>query len=311
MIRYVIAMGLFFEESYEEVMRRLVGSLKRLGSWADDWQVPTGSAICQARQRLGVAPLKELFDRAAVLVAELGTKGAWLARRRLVAIDGTSFNVADSRANEAHFGSVGSGPKASAFPKLTVMALAECGSHAIVGAVLGTARTGERTLAAGLDWHGVRGVRDRRLRASDHRLARRPTDEHGAGPRRAGAGDLHPRPAGHHRPVRAGGAQRRRLSIYTSISFTARLVEAGVDPSVGSVGDALDNALAETTVGSFKNELIRRQGPWRDVDHVEVEPLNWIDWFNNQRPYEYLDDLTPVAAEHLHYAHRSTPAAVG
>jgi len=100
-------------------------------------------------------------------------------------------------------------------------------------------------------------------------------------------------------------------SQYTSIAFTTRLVEAGVDPSVGSVGDALDNALAETTVGSFKNELIRRQGPWRDVDHVEVETLNWVDWFNNQRPHEYLDDLTPVAAEQLHYAHRHAPAVVG
>jgi hypothetical protein len=78
MIRYVIAMGLFFEEPYEEVMRRLVGSLKRLGSWVDDWQMPTSSAICQARKRLGVAPLKELFDRAAVPVATPGTKGAWL-----------------------------------------------------------------------------------------------------------------------------------------------------------------------------------------------------------------------------------------
>jgi hypothetical protein len=150
MIRYVIAMGLFFEESYEEVMRRLVGSLKRLGSWVDDWQVPTGSAICQARQRLGVAPLKELFDRAAVPVAELGTKGAWLARRRVMAIDGTSFDVADSDANRKYFGRIGSGPKASAFPKLQVMALCECGSHAVTGASFGSARTGERTLAAEL-----------------------------------------------------------------------------------------------------------------------------------------------------------------
>ena len=109
MIRYVIAMGLYFEESYEEVMRRLVGSLRKLGSWVDDWQVPTGSAICQARKRLGAAPLKELFDRAAVPVAHSGTKGAWLARRRLMAIDGTSFDVADSDANKAHFGRVGSG----------------------------------------------------------------------------------------------------------------------------------------------------------------------------------------------------------
>lgn len=150
MIRYVIAMGLYCEESYEEVMHRLVGNLKKLGSWVDDWQVPTASAICQARQRLGAAPLAELFDRAAVPMAERGTKGAWLAGRRLMAIDCTSFDVADSEANEEHFGRVGSGPKASAFPKLQVMALCECGSHAVTGAVLGSARTGERSLAADL-----------------------------------------------------------------------------------------------------------------------------------------------------------------
>jgi hypothetical protein len=65
MIRYVIAMGLFFEESYDEVMRRLVGNLRKLGSWIDDWQVPTASAISQARQRLGVAPVRALFERTA------------------------------------------------------------------------------------------------------------------------------------------------------------------------------------------------------------------------------------------------------
>src|SRR6266540_3700253 len=116
MIRYVIAMGLFFDESYEEVMRRLVGSLRKMGSWVDDWQVPTAAAICQVRKRLGVAPIKELFDRAAVPVAGPGSKGAWLARRRLMAIDGTSFDVSDSDANVEHFGRMGSGPKASRFP---------------------------------------------------------------------------------------------------------------------------------------------------------------------------------------------------
>ena len=100
-------------------------------------------------------------------------------------------------------------------------------------------------------------------------------------------------------------------SQYTSVAFTTRLLEAGVDPSVGSVGDALDNALAETTVGSFKNELIRRNGPWHDVDHVEIETLGWVHWFNTERPHEYLYDLTPAAAEDLHYAHRTTPATVG
>jgi len=77
-------------------------------------------------------------------------------------------------------------------------------------------------------------------------------------------------------------------SQYVSIAVTQRLIDEGIDPSVGSVGDAYDNALAETTVGSFKNELIRRQGPWRDVDHVEVQTLQWVHWFNTERPHEYL-----------------------
>lgn len=150
MIRYVIAMGLFFAESYDEVMRRLVGNLRKLGSWVDDWQVPSKSAITQARQRLGPQPVKALFKRACVPLATPATKGAWLAGRRLMAIDATSFDVADTPDNAEKFGKAGSGPKASAYPKLHVAALAECGSHAIVGAVLGSVRTGERTLAADL-----------------------------------------------------------------------------------------------------------------------------------------------------------------
>jgi putative transposase len=93
-------------------------------------------------------------------------------------------------------------------------------------------------------------------------------------------------------------------SQYTSVALTSRLIEEGIDPSVGSVGDALDNAMAETTVGSFKNELIRRQGPWRDVDHVELATAEWVEWFNTERPHNELDDFTPEAVERLHYAHR-------
>lgn len=92
-------------------------------------------------------------------------------------------------------------------------------------------------------------------------------------------------------------------SQYTSVALTSRLLEEGIDPSVGSVGDALDNAMAETTVGSFKNELIRRQGPWRDVDHVELATAEWVTWFNTERPHNELDDFTPEAVERLHYAH--------
>ncbi|WP_405104038.1 IS4 family transposase [Micromonospora sp. NBC_01412] len=150
MIRYVIAMGLYAQESAEEVMRRLVGGLRAMGSWSDDWEVPTGSAISQARRRLGVAPVRELFDRAAVPVAGSGTKGAWLARRRLMAIDGTSFDVADTSANVERFGRMGSGPAASAYPKVQVTAVVECGSRAVIGAVIGACSTGERTQAADL-----------------------------------------------------------------------------------------------------------------------------------------------------------------
>ncbi|MCB0913830.1 MAG: IS3 family transposase, partial [Propionibacteriaceae bacterium] len=91
-------------------------------------------------------------------------------------------------------------------------------------------------------------------------------------------------------------------SQYTSVALTSRLVEEGIDPSVGSVGDALDNAMAETTVGSFKTELIRRQGPWRDVDQVELATAEWVEWFNTERPHNELDDFTPAEVERLHYA---------
>ena len=89
---------------------------------------------------------------------------------------------------------------------------------------------------------------------------------------------------------------------YTSVALTHRLTDEGIDPSVGSVGDALDNAMAETTVGSFKNELIRRQGHWRDADHVEVGTSEWVAWLSTESPHEHLDDLTPETVEQLHYA---------
>ena len=95
-------------------------------------------------------------------------------------------------------------------------------------------------------------------------------------------------------------------SQYTSIAFTERLVQAGADPSVGSVGDAYDNALAETTIGLYKTELFHAEGPWRDRDHVEAATLEWVHWYNTERTHEAIDDLTPVAAEHLHYRFRAT-----
>ena len=92
-------------------------------------------------------------------------------------------------------------------------------------------------------------------------------------------------------------------SVYTSIAFTDRLVGEGIDPSVGSVGDAYDNSLAESQIGLYKSELIHHEGPWRDVDQVEAATASWVLWFNTERTHSSIDDFTPVELEQLDYAH--------
>ncbi len=147
MVYFTMAMCLFFDDDYEEVMRKLVGSLRWLGNWKDDWKVPTTGAISQARVRLGAAPLKLLFERVAVPLARRGTRGAWLRSRRLMAIDGFFLDVADTPDNAARFGRFTNGHKTSAFPQAHVVALAECGTHAIVAAAIGACSDSERALA--------------------------------------------------------------------------------------------------------------------------------------------------------------------
>ena len=149
-VYFTMAMCLFFDDDYEEVMRRLVGTLRWLGSWRAEWKVPTTGAISQARVRLGAAPLKLLFERVAVPVAGLGTKGAWLGSRRLMAVDGFYLDVADTADNEAEFGRSTNGPKSAAYPQAQVVALAECGTHAVVAAAIGGCNSDERSLAAPL-----------------------------------------------------------------------------------------------------------------------------------------------------------------
>ena len=79
--------------------------------------------------------------------------------------------------------------------------------------------------------------------------------------------------------------------------YTERLAEAGIEPSVGSVGDAYDNALAETVIGLFKIEVIRRRGPWRGLEAVEFATLEWVDWFNNRRLLGPIGHIPPAEAE--------------
>ncbi|GAC1470098.1 MAG: IS3 family transposase [Gemmatimonadaceae bacterium] len=88
---------------------------------------------------------------------------------------------------------------------------------------------------------------------------------------------------------------------YLSIRYTERLAEAGIEPSVGSVGDSYDNALAETVNGLFKTEVIRRRGPWRNIDDVEFATLEWVDWFNNRRLLEPLGYVPPMEFEKTYY----------
>jgi putative transposase len=97
---------------------------------------------------------------------------------------------------------------------------------------------------------------------------------------------------------------------YLSIRYTERLAEAGIEGSVGSVGDSYDNALAETVIGLFKTEVIYRRGPWRNIDAVEFAVLEWVDWFNNRRLLEPLDYVPPVEYEVAFYSRQSTPAVV-
>jgi transposase InsO family protein len=89
---------------------------------------------------------------------------------------------------------------------------------------------------------------------------------------------------------------------YVSIKYTERLVEAGIEPSVGSVGDSYDNALAETINGLYKAEVIGRRGPWKSLEAVEFATLEWVDWFNHRRLLEPIGNIPPAEAEQLYFA---------
>jgi len=101
-----------------------------------------------------------------------------------------------------------------------------------------------------------------------------------------------------------------RGSQYLSIRYTERLAEAGIEPSVGSVGDSYDNALAETVIGLYKTEVIRRRGPWRNLEAVEFATLEWVDWFNNRRLLEPIGNIPPVEFEEEYYRTQEAPAMV-
>jgi transposase InsO family protein len=97
---------------------------------------------------------------------------------------------------------------------------------------------------------------------------------------------------------------------YLSIRYTERLAEAGIEPSVGSVGDSYDNALAESVIGLFKTEVIRRRGPWRQIEDVEFATLEWVSWFNGRRLLEPIGYLPPVEYEEAYWGSQDAQAAL-
>ncbi len=151
MAYFAMGMALHAEGSYEDVLALISDGL----AWAEreegSARPPTKAAIFHARSRLGPEPMALLFDRVAQPLAAKDTPGCWLAGRRLVAIDGTCLDLADTQANDGFFGRPGvmKGER-SAFPQARVVALAECGTHAIFDAVIGPYTTAENTLARGL-----------------------------------------------------------------------------------------------------------------------------------------------------------------
>jgi hypothetical protein len=145
-VYFVLALCLFYGEAYEEVLRRMVRGLKFLGNWSDSWQVPTSSALTQARARLGEEPLAELFDRVAVPMARPGTIGAWFHGLRVMAVDGVIFDVPDTEDNAAVFAKGSNEAGAGPFPQVRLVGLAECGTHAIVAAAFDTRTVDERAL---------------------------------------------------------------------------------------------------------------------------------------------------------------------
>jgi len=148
-VYYVLALALFADCSYEEVMRQLVEGLAWESGWEREWEVPTKVAIYKARERLGREPLEFLFRAVAVPLATGSTRGAFYRGLRLMSLDGTCLDVADTPQNAAAFGRPGSSRRegGGAFPQLRVVALAESGTHAICDAALGPYTGSEQALA--------------------------------------------------------------------------------------------------------------------------------------------------------------------
>lgn len=147
-VYYVLALTLFFEDAYREVMRRLGNGLRALDVWRGEWKVPTTAALSQARKRLGEQPLRLLFHDIARPLAVPGTPGAWFRRWRVMALDSAVLDAPDTPPNTAEFGKPGNADGIGAYPQVRVVGLEECGTGAVVAAAMDSHAVGERELSA-------------------------------------------------------------------------------------------------------------------------------------------------------------------
>jgi hypothetical protein len=145
MAYYVIALGLFVTVGCREVLRRLLEGAKWI--WPHEVRISTESAITQARQRLGSEPIERLYREVVRPLAKKVTRAAWFRRWRVVTLDGTTFDVADSESNDEAFGRPGSSRGTSSYPQIRLVGLVENGTHVLFAAEVGGCRTGEPTLA--------------------------------------------------------------------------------------------------------------------------------------------------------------------
>lgn len=146
-VYYVIALALYMQSSYREVLRCLLEGLQWLRDPSARVRVAGKSGISQARTRLGWEPLRQLHDELVQPVGVRGTRGAWYRGWRLVSLDGSTLEVADEKVNEEAFGRPGASRGASAYPQIRFVSLVENGTHVLFGSQMGSYRTGEITLA--------------------------------------------------------------------------------------------------------------------------------------------------------------------
>lgn len=146
-VYYVIALALYMRSSYREVLRCLLEGVQWLLDPSVNVKVAGKSGISQARSRLGAEPMKKLYQAIVAPIAEKRTRGAWYRQWRVVSLDGSTLDVADTAENEKAFGRPGSSRGSSAFPKIRFVALLENGTHVLWAAVMGKYKTDELTLA--------------------------------------------------------------------------------------------------------------------------------------------------------------------